>query len=76
MWTLPYSLPQKAGVVLYGLVVGACVVPITALGCLLLGFCVGAFEHFAGIHGEGAWVLVASFYYGLYLGVPVGLVVS
>ena len=75
MWTLPYSAPQKAGVILYGLLVGALMAPITALGCLLLGVCVGTFQHFIGIGGEGGWILVGSFFYGFYLGIPVGLVV-
>jgi hypothetical protein len=37
MWTLPYSTPQKAGVILFGLLVGVLMVPITALVCVLLG---------------------------------------
>jgi hypothetical protein len=76
MWTLPYSVPQKAGVILYGVVIGTLMVPITAFACLLLGICVGTIERYLGIsHGEGAWILVGSLLYGFYLGIPVGLVV-
>jgi len=76
MWTLPYSPAQKVGVIIYGVMVGVLMVPLTALACLLVGFCVGAVEHYAGTHGEGAWVLVGSLWLGLYLGIPVGLLVG
>lgn len=76
MWTLPCSKPEKAGIILYGLVVGASMVPLTALGRLLIGVCVGAIEHLLGVHGAGAWLLVGSLLYGFYLGIPVGLAVA
>ena len=76
MWTLPYSFPQKVGVIIYGVMVGVLMVPLTGFGCLLLGFCVGVVEHYAGARGEGAWILVGSLWLGFYLGIPVGLLVG
>jgi tetrahydromethanopterin S-methyltransferase subunit B len=75
MWTLPYSAPQKAGVILYGIVIGALMVPLTALACLLLGFCVATIEYCLGFSIEGSWALLGSLFYGFWLGIPVGIVV-
>lgn len=75
MWTLPYSAPQKAGVILYGILIGVLMIPLTALACCVLGLCLAAIGAIFGLGGEGGWVLIGSFLYGLYLGVPVGLVV-
>jgi hypothetical protein len=74
MWTFPYSAPQKAGVILYGLLVGVLVVPITALGCVLLGVVVILFTG-PNRDAGGAFFLAASAIYGFYLGIPVGLFV-
>jgi hypothetical protein len=68
-------MPQKAGVILYGLLVGASMVPITALGGLVLGFVIGIAQSYLGVHGEGAWTLIAGLELGIYLGIPVGLFV-
>jgi hypothetical protein len=74
MWTLSYSVPQKAGVVVYGLLVGALMVPITAFGCVLLGVVFLLFPG-TGKDAGGAFFLAACAIYGLYLGIPVGLFV-
>jgi hypothetical protein len=73
MWTLPYSTPQKAGVILYGLLIGALMVPLTAGAVLLLGM-VLLFVHAASRHG-GAFFLAQLLFYGFYLGIPVGVFV-
>jgi hypothetical protein len=74
MWTLPYSTPQKAGVILFGLVVGALMVPITALGCVLLGVVVVLLVG-PGRDAWGGFFVAACLLYGFYLGIPVGIVV-
>jgi hypothetical protein len=74
MWTLPYSTPQKAGVILFGLVVGALMVPITALGCVLLGVVVVLLVG-PGKDAWGGFFVTACLLYGFYLGIPVGIVV-
>jgi hypothetical protein len=73
MWTLPYSTPQKAGVILFGFLVGALMVPVTAVGCALLGIVIVLFVG-PGRAGGGFFV-AACLLYGFYLGIPVGLVV-
>jgi hypothetical protein len=78
MWTLPYSPPQKAGVILYGLLVGALMIPITALGCVLLGVVVVLLVGLFGGTGRDAWgafFLAGCSIYGLYLGIPIGVLV-
>ena len=75
MWVLRYSAPQKAGVILYGLLIGVLMLPLTAFVCLVLGICIVIVEHSIGIHAGGGWILVGCVWYGLYLGVPVGLIV-
>ena len=72
MWTLSYSTPQKAGVILYGLLIGLCMVPLAGIAGLVLGIIVGAIQRLLGVHGEGAWTLIAFSVMGLYLGIPVG----
>jgi hypothetical protein len=74
MWTLPYSAPQKAGVILYGLLIGVLMVPITVLGCVLLGVVVILFTG-PNRDAGGAFFLAASAIYGCFLGIPVGLFV-
>jgi hypothetical protein len=74
MWTLPYSVPQKAGVILHGLLVGVLMMPITALGCVLLGAVVVLFVG-PGQDAWGGFFVAACLLYGLYLGIPVGLFV-
>jgi hypothetical protein len=78
MWTLPYSTPQKAGVILYGLLIGALMVPVTAIGCFLLGailLLVMHLMHLADRDAGGAFVLAECILYGFYIGIPIGLVV-
>lgn len=78
MWTLPYSTPQKAGVILYGLLIGVLMVPVTAIGCFLLGavlLLVMHLMHFADRDAGGAFLLAECSLYGLYIGIPVGLIV-
>ncbi len=74
MWTLPYSGPQKAGVILYGLLVGLLTMPLTALGCLLLGVVVVLITG-PNKDAGGAFLLATCLLYGFYLGIPVGLFV-
>jgi hypothetical protein len=74
IWTLPYSTPQKTGVILFGLLVGALMVPITALGCALLGVIVVLFVG-PGKDAWGGFFVAGCLLYGFYLGIPVGLVV-
>lgn len=76
MWTLTYSIPQKAGIILYGLVVGIGAVLATDLLCFVLATGIFFIVSLIGGRGEGgAFFLAASLIYGFYVGVPVGLVV-
>jgi hypothetical protein len=71
MWTLSLSTPQKAGVVLYGVLIGALMIPATAIGCALLGAVVLLFVP-TNRDAGGAFFLAECLLWGLYLGVPVG----
>jgi hypothetical protein len=71
MWTLPYSTPQKAGVILYGLLIGVLMVPLTAVACLLLGAVLLLFVP-TNRDAGGAFFLAECSIWGLYLGIPVG----
>ena len=74
MWTLPYSGPQKAGVIAFGVLVGALTVPITGIGCSLLGVVVVLFVG-PGRDAWGAFFVAGCLLYGCWLGIPVDLVV-
>jgi hypothetical protein len=61
-------------VILFGLLVGALIVPITALGCALLRIVIVLFVG-PGRDAWGGFFVAACLLYGFYLGIPVGLVV-
>ena len=76
MWTLTYSVPQKVGIILYGLVVGFGAVIATTFLCFLLAAGLFFIASLIGGRGEGgAFFLAESLFYGFWVGVPVGLVV-
>jgi hypothetical protein len=75
MWTLPYSAPQKIGIIFYGILVGICMVPLAGLAGLILGGVVGTVQTLLGVHGGGAWTLIGFSEMGLYLGIPAGVFV-
>jgi hypothetical protein len=65
MWTLPYSTPQKAGVIALGLLVGALTIPI---GCTVLGTIVVLFVG-PGRDAWGGFFVAGCFLYGFWLGI-------
>jgi hypothetical protein len=67
MWTLPYSTPQKAGVIALGLLVGALTIPITAIACTVLGTIVVLFVG-PGRDAWGGFFVAGCFLYGFWLG--------
>jgi hypothetical protein len=56
MYILPLSVPQKTGVILYGLVTGVCALVATIAASVIVGCVVSVFflyTHLAGNDGEG-----------------------
>ena len=75
MWTLPQSAPQKVGIVVYGLAVGACTALGTSAALLLFGIAISLFaQHTGWIHlGEyQPWLPIMGMEYGLFLGIVLG----
>jgi len=60
---------------MYGLVLGLCSIPLTAIAGLLLGILLAVIEYLAGVRAEGSWVGLAGLICGFYVGIPVGLIV-
>jgi hypothetical protein len=75
MWTLSPSVPQKIGIVIYGLAVGLCTALGTSAVLLLLGIAISLFAQSTGwIHlGEyQPWLPMIGLEYGFFLGVILG----
>ena len=57
MYIMPLSVPQKIGVIFYGLAIGACAVVATIVAAAILGFLLAvllAVAHLAGNDGGRA----------------------
>jgi hypothetical protein len=79
MWTLPLSFPQKVGVILYGLVVGACTALVTSAALCLLGVVISLFAQYTGIIHLGEyqpWLPIVGLEYGFFLGIVFGVIVG
>jgi len=75
---MPLSVPQKVGVIFYGLVIGVCAVMATMVASVILGCLVSVFlvvTHLAGNNGGGGFFLAEATFYGFYLGIVVGMIV-
>lgn len=78
MWTLQPSVPQKIGIVIYGLVAGLCTAVGTSAVLLVLGIAVSLFAQSTGwIHlGEyQPWLPMIGLEYGFFLGIVLGAIV-
>jgi uncharacterized membrane protein YfcA len=78
MWSLPLSTPQKVGIVVYGLTVGACVAAGTSAALCLLGTAITEFAQSTGWINLGEnqpWLPVMGLTYGLLLGIILGAIV-
>ncbi len=75
--TLTYSVPQKVGIVLYGLVAGIVAVGLSSLGLCVLGFIPTILVSMGLMHSsEGqSWMPISGLICGFYLGIPVRAIV-
>jgi hypothetical protein len=75
---LPYSTPEKIGIILYGLIVGAGVALLTSLGLGLVGLLLSLMGNAGWIHlGEyQPWMPIIGVEYGLLPGIIIGVIVS
>jgi hypothetical protein len=75
MYITPLSVPQKAGVIFYGLTIGVCAVVATEVALVVLAFVVLEVLHLAGNNGGGGWFVVGIAFDGFYVGIVVGAIV-
>jgi len=78
MYIMPLSVPQKVGVVFYGLAIGVCALMATTVASVILAFLVSAFltvAHLAGKDGGAAFLVLQAAFYGFYAGIVVGMIV-
>ena len=78
MYIIPLSVPQKVGVVFYGLAAGACAVVATTVASVILGVLVAvllAVAHLAGNDGGGGFFVLEAAFCGFYAGILVGAIV-
>jgi membrane associated rhomboid family serine protease len=78
MYIMPLSVPQKAGVIFYGLAIGVCAVVASMVAAVILGFLVVALfavAHLAGNDGGGGFFVAEAAIYGFYVGTVVGAIV-
>jgi len=78
MYIMPLSVPQKAGVIFYGLAIGVCAVVATMVAAVILGSLVAvllAVAHLAGNDGGGGFFVAEAAFYGFYAGIVVGAIV-
>jgi hypothetical protein len=77
MYILPLSVPEKGGVILYGLVTGVCALVATMAASVILGCLVSVFllyTHLAGNDGGGGWLVIGPAFYGFYGGIVVAAI--
>jgi hypothetical protein len=78
MYIMPLSVPQKVGVIFYGLAIGVCAVMATTVAAVILGFLVAvllAAAHLAGNDGGGGFFVIEAAFCGFYAGIVVGAIV-
>jgi len=78
MWTLQPSLPQKIGIVIYGLAAGLCTALGTSAVLLAMGIAISLLAQSTGwIHlGEyQPWLPMIGLEYGFFLGIVLGVLV-
>jgi hypothetical protein len=76
MYLTQLSAPQKAGVILYGLLIGTGATVATAAAGCILGFLAGFFVSLLRIDlGEGQpWLPIVGLFGGFYVGIVVGVI--
>lgn len=78
MYIMPLSVPQRVGVVFYGLAMGVLALTATTVASVILGFLMAALltlAHLAGNDGGGGFFVLQAAFYGLYAGIVVGMIV-
>ena len=78
MYIMPLSVPQKVGVIFYGLAIGVCAVVATTVASVILGFLAAvllAVAHLAGNDGGGGFFVIEAAFFGFYAGIVVGAIV-
>jgi len=78
MYIMPLSVPQKVGVIFYGLAIGVCAVMATTVTAVILGFLVAvllAAAHLAGNDGGAGFFVIEAAFCGFYTGIVVGAIV-
>jgi len=78
MYIMPLSVPQKVGVILYGLAIGVCALMATAVAFVILALLFVAFltvAHLSGNDGGGAFLVAQAAIYGFFAGIVVGMIV-
>jgi hypothetical protein len=77
MYIMPLSVPQKVGVIFYGVAIGVCALIATMLAFVLLAFQASVFliiSHLAGNDGGTAFLILQAAIYGFYAGIVVGMI--
>jgi hypothetical protein len=78
MYIMPLSVPQKVGVIFYGLAIGLLALMATTVAFVLVAFLVSAFftvTHLSSNDGGGGFFVALSAFYGFYAGIVVGIIV-
>jgi len=77
MWTLPYSAPQKLGIIIRGLAAGVGTAILTSACLFLIGLGLSLMGNAGWIHlGESQpWLPIAGLEYGFLFGLVIGAIV-
>jgi len=78
VYIMPLTVPQKVGVVFYGLAIGVCALVATTVAAVILSFLVCVFltvAHLASNDGGAAFLILQAAIYGFYAGIVVGMIV-